>query len=750
MTTSRHLYSAGDEPAAGSGYRLSAFLGSGAFGQVWRASGPGGTAVALKIVDLGDRKAYKELRALTVIKQLQHPHLVPVFGFWLKDADSRLLDEHDIEEVARQGTQVKPGGTGTVPVASGSMSLGGSTVPIASGTMVVPRYRPPLQLIIAMGLGHKSLTERLEECQAEGLPGIPSGELLRYMDGVARALDHLAKPRTDGGVVVGGVQHGDIKPSNVLIVGDAAQVCDFGLARVLTDNRQTSLAGSPIYMAPEMFAQTTPSAAGDQYSLAITYYELRTGQLPMPDEAAANWMEVWKIHSEGRLDLSLLEAAERSAIARATSVNPAERFASCCELVAALREAIEYRPPPPAIVAGGPVDTPRTRRRSFVTLGGLLAVIACGVWGGAKLGPRWQNDGALQDVPVPRAREIKIARLKPVTIRAGDEPHALPVQISFNGLDESEPVVLRVMGQRPAGVYAEVDPEEPLIKLWADVTTAPQVAMLTLEAVAGEVKCETPLELQVAAVEPRLPPGCRVAAGSGYQKVGGEWYADRIEYVADDLTVAFLLINNDNPPRFYIMEDKVTNGLYQWFARLDPKAAGDTWIIGSGLGRADDAEHAPMPVLNVTWQQAALFAARLGGRLPTVSQWEAVAKRSDEDGYLRKLADNVRVEVAIGRADGPQAVGEAADDRTPSGGHDRSGQAYYVRDMWGNGYEWTRETTEGDEMTLATEDPATMKLRALNWQAPNPLGPHEQSIEYQWSPSPKSQTGFRVVIDEWP
>jgi hypothetical protein len=39
----------------------------------------------------------------------------------------------------------------------------------------------------------------------------------------------------------------------------------------------------------------------------------------------------------------------------------------------------------------------------------------------------------------------------------------------------------------------------------------------------------------------------------------------------------------------------------------------------------DDPQLADHPVVNVTRAQAAVFAARLGGRLPTVAEWEAAA-----------------------------------------------------------------------------------------------------------------------------
>ena len=49
----------------------------------------------------------------------------------------------------------------------------------------------PAELIIAMGLGDQSLHDRLEKCQAEGLPGIPDEELLGYIEDSAEAIDFL-------------------------------------------------------------------------------------------------------------------------------------------------------------------------------------------------------------------------------------------------------------------------------------------------------------------------------------------------------------------------------------------------------------------------------------------------------------------------------------------------------------------------------------------------------------------------------
>jgi tetratricopeptide (TPR) repeat protein/serine/threonine protein kinase len=256
----------------GAGYRLLSRIGSGGFGEVWRAEAPGGVEVAVKIVfrPCDQDEIQRELEAMGLIKRLRHQFLLQTQAFWAL----------------------------------------------------------PDRLLIVMELADGNLRDRERACQREGRPGIPTDELVGYFREAAEALDFLHQ---------NAVQHRDIKPDNLLLLGRHAKLGDFGLVRTSPGERSVSVSGSgtPAYMAPEVW-RGKAGPLSDQYSLAAAYAELRVNHRIF---SGRDWMQVMWAHLNAPPDLTGMGACEQQVVQRALSKDAPDRYPSCLEFVRELERA---------------------------------------------------------------------------------------------------------------------------------------------------------------------------------------------------------------------------------------------------------------------------------------------------------------------------------------------------------------------------------------------------------------------------
>ncbi len=133
--------------------------------------------------------------------------------------------------------------------------------------------------------------------------------------------------------------HRDIKAHNVMRADDGRIVLmDFGTGRELHDDAPSDLAGTPLYLAPEVLQGQPATVRSDVYSLGVLLYHLVTGSYPVH---ARTVREVRQAHERG--ERTNVQAARRDVpsklarvIERAVDSQPERRYQSAEALQADL------------------------------------------------------------------------------------------------------------------------------------------------------------------------------------------------------------------------------------------------------------------------------------------------------------------------------------------------------------------------------------------------------------------------------
>ena len=189
----------------------------------------------------------------------------------------------------------------------------------------------------------------------ELVPGVTLAAWLRSeRPAWTAALDvMLAAGRGLAAAHAAGLVHSDIKPENIMIDDEGrVRVMDFGLVRAHSDgvvggdpargaaaelvaSAGSVLAGTPRYMAPELYNFAAADARSDQYAWCVTCWEAVYGQTPFPQESLASLATAI---SAGRIapppdDRSVPEWLQ-NVLERGLHVDPRRRFGSMRELFA--------------------------------------------------------------------------------------------------------------------------------------------------------------------------------------------------------------------------------------------------------------------------------------------------------------------------------------------------------------------------------------------------------------------------------
>jgi len=177
-----------------------------------------------------------------------------------------------------------------------------------------------------------------------------------------------------------GMIHGDIKAHNVMReTGGRTILMDFGAGRMLDHavRAEADFAGTPAYLAPEVFGGAVRTRASDIYSIGVLLYYLVSASYPVQ---GATGSEIARHHRGGRPRKPLRDARPDlpdsfvRIVERALAEKPDDRFQSAGALEAALAETFSS----PVVPAPAP-----PRRRGFTLA--LAAVVVAAAFGGYRI-----------------------------------------------------------------------------------------------------------------------------------------------------------------------------------------------------------------------------------------------------------------------------------------------------------------------------------------------------------------------------
>jgi beta-lactam-binding protein with PASTA domain/predicted Ser/Thr protein kinase len=200
-----------------------------------------------------------------------------------------------------------------------------------------------------------------------------------------------------------GLVHRDIKPGNIMVTREGeVKVMDFGIARTTTGDTLTqtaSILGTASYLSPEQAQGESVDARSDIYSVGCVLYEMLTAAAPFTGDSpvAIAYKHVRENPVPPSRSNPDVSSALEAVVMKCMAKNPANRYQSAEELRADLQrvrqggaplatpvmaESTEMltrthaQPDQTAVMTGFPPDEHPDRRRTWLTVVGVILVLA--------------------------------------------------------------------------------------------------------------------------------------------------------------------------------------------------------------------------------------------------------------------------------------------------------------------------------------------------------------------------------------
>jgi serine/threonine protein kinase len=327
---------------------------------------------------------------------------------------------------------------------------------------------------LAAGVNHPNIVTVLDFDQMEDgglfiamefVDGITLGELIKQEGAldISKAV-RLGIQLADGLSAAhgAGVIHRDIKPDNLMIMGDgeALKIMDFGIARSVDSGGGTRLTrvdvimGTPEYMSPEQVNGNEANEQSEIYACGVVLYEMLTANLPCkaPTPGATLLKQVSEVPTAVRELRHEIPVAVERVVMQALEKNPEKRQRSSGQLCDELRKAAASIGKEPVaktimatqVIAAGEV---RRRRLGWQTAAG-ACIAALGVVGYMLVGG---DSAPVASTPVVPPIQSVPESFPPIKISTPVED-----QSSGGAVEPRPPVVLPKQKSKPAELRSNV------------------------------------------------------------------------------------------------------------------------------------------------------------------------------------------------------------------------------------------------------------------------------------------------------
>jgi eukaryotic-like serine/threonine-protein kinase len=487
-----------------------------------------------------------------------------------------------------------------------------------------------------------------------------------------------------------GIVHRDLKPENIVLLErpdtgqgreEQVKLLDFGIAKLLdkaleeTDQESKltkvgTLIGTPSYMSPEQFEGEPVDERTDIYSLGVVLFELLTGQVPFVAKTPTGVAIKHVMDPPPRLrDLqpSLSEAVER-VVLRALEKKPAMRQPTMPALAQEFAAAVGP--------TGESASTVDKAAPSISPSAATLTDPSTQVLSSGRDTNRQPRDTHLQGRPKPSYDTVVGAIAEPIPVDSVSErfdTDRLAASANAAVPDNSPAALLVRLKQQPLLVGIIVG--SVLLGLVGWWLLRPPTETEPSQVVSAP----TPTPASAPNVTPTSASAPTDASENMVYIPGGS-----------------LLLNTSTDGKcptvvitlkpYYLDKTEVTNEEYLLFVLANNYARPPSWRDGQFAAGTER-----LPVTDVSWEDAANYAAWKSKRLPTEAEWEFAARGTND--WVYPWGNEWRADYANVGSQQLRAVGSFTQASSP----------FNALDLIGNAAEWTMS----DYSPCAQAEPTT-------------------------------------------